>query len=177
MIDGRAIPFRATIREMTNGTFHYDLSVGSEARDFSSPTVLDGSETSALQRDLAEWNLASAEPAVNGGDPIITPRRAQVINTAAREALAAAGLLGKIGLRVEAGPLVGPNGSYSGGIISILRDRGKGWRHTLDHEIVHALRDPARWGGSHGLFTSDEWRALVRAARGDADIRSRVERA
>lgn len=44
-----------------------------------------------------------------------------------------------------------------------------------DHEIVQAFRDSMRWGGTHGLFTAQKWRALVRAARADAGIRARVE--
>lgn len=114
---------------------------------------------------------------IAGGGETITPAQARTINAAARTELALVGLLGKIGLRVEAGRLVGATGTYSQGVISILRNGAQGWRQTLDHEIVHALRDPARWGGTHGLFTADEWRAMVRAARADAGIRERVEAA
>ena len=53
----------------------------------------------------------------------------------------------------------------------------KGWRHTLDHEIIHALRDDGLWNRDRGIFTADEWRALARTARADRDIRSRVEAA
>lgn len=114
---------------------------------------------------------------LRAGGETITPAQARTINAAARTELALVGLLGKIGLRVEAGRLVGATGTYSQGVIGILRNGAQGWRHTLDHEIVHALRDPARWGGTHGLFTADEWRAMVRAARADAGIRDRVEAA
>lgn len=114
---------------------------------------------------------------LRAGGETITPAQARTINAAARTELALVGLLGKIGLRVEAGRLVGATGTYSQGVIGILRNGSQGWRHTLDHEIVHALRDPARWGGTHGLFTADEWRAMVRAARADAGIRDRVEAA
>ncbi|MFV0384552.1 hypothetical protein, partial [Paracoccus sp. (in: a-proteobacteria)] len=38
-------------------------------------------------------------------------------------------------------------------------------------------RDGGLWGKDYGLFTRDEWRALVRAARGDDAIRARVEAA
>ena len=40
-------------------------------------------------------------------------------------------------------------------------------RGVMRHEIVHALRDPGLWGEPFGLFSREEWRALVRAARGD----------
>lgn len=112
-----------------------------------------------------------------GEGEALTPESARQINAAARDELGRVGLLDKIGLKVEPGRLTGATGSYGRGVISILRDGAKGWRHTLDHEIIHALRDPARWGGSHGLFTQAEWRALVREARADADIRARVEKA
>ena len=111
------------------------------------------------------------------GGEAITAADARSINAAARDALAAVGLLDKIGLKVEAGRLAGATGNYSRGVVSILRNGANGWRHTLDHEIIHALRDPARWGGTHGLFSAEEWRALVRAARADAGIRARVEAA
>lgn len=112
------------------------------------------------------------------GGEAITPERARAINEAGRGELAKAGLLGKVGLKVETGRLSGPSGTYTGGIVSILRDRASGgWRHTLNHEIIHALRDSARWGGTHGLFTREEWQALVRAARADKAIAARVKAA
>ncbi|MGN7869540.1 PLxRFG domain-containing protein [Paracoccus sp. 22332] len=112
---------------------------------------------------------------MDGTGEAITPVQARSINAAARSVMARVGLLDKIGLKVEAGRLTGATGSYSRGVVSILRNGAQGWRHTLDHEIVHALRDPARWGGTHGLFAAQEWRSLVAAARADAGIRARVE--
>lgn len=110
-----------------------------------------------------------------GEDPsTITPTQARAINAAALRTLEAVGLLGKIGLKVEAGRMVGASGTYRRGVISILRDGANGWRHTLDHEIIHALRDPTRWGARHGLFSADEWQALVGAARRNEAIRARV---
>ncbi|SEG04517.1 hypothetical protein SAMN05421751_10988 [Jhaorihella thermophila] len=44
------------------------------------------------------------------------------------------------------------------------------------HEIIHALRDKALWGRPYGLFTREEWRALVRAARADKDLMARIRR-
>ena len=78
--------------------------------------------------------------------------------------IARSGLLGKVGLSVKAGKITGPTGTYARGVISILRDGKKGWRHTLNHEIVHALRDASRWGASHGLFTPEEWREVLAMA-------------
>lgn len=62
------------------------------------------------------------------------------------------------------------------GFIRILRPGGN-WKHTLDHEIIHALRDPSLWGRRHGLFDAAEWHALVKAARADEAISARVKAA
>nr|RDS95200.1 PLxRFG domain-containing protein [Cereibacter sphaeroides f. sp. denitrificans] len=68
-------------------------------------------------------------------------------------------------------------GHYRNGFIGLRVGAGD-WRGTLDHEILHALRDPGNAGGAkYGLFTRDEWVGLVRAARKDADIVARVEKA
>jgi hypothetical protein len=67
-------------------------------------------------------------------------------------------------------------GSYRGGEIKVnagAADPG----HVVRHEIIHALRDANLWGQPYGLFTGQEWRALVRAARADEGIRRAVERA
>ncbi|WP_339816554.1 PLxRFG domain-containing protein [uncultured Paracoccus sp.] len=179
MMGGQEYFVVAAIREKADGTYHYDLSMDRRASGFSTATVQEQrSRTSALEGDSADINLELADPSVNNSDgKSLSLAQARAINAAARTELALVGLLGKIGLRVEAGRLAGPTGSYSQGVVSILRKGSQGWRHTLDHEIVHALRDPARWGGTHGLFTADEWRAMVRAARADAGIRDRVEAA
>lgn len=67
-------------------------------------------------------------------------------------------------------------GSYRGGEIKVnagAADPG----HLVRREIIHALRDANLWGQPYGLFTGQEWRALVRAARADEGIRRAVERA
>lgn len=179
-IADRQINLIATIRETRDGKFHYDLSKDIDGG--RSETALRQGEaklrSSALEGAPTELNLDLADASVNStGGEAITPAQARAINAAGRAELAHVGLLNKIGLKVEAGRLTGATGSYSRGVISILRNGSQGWRHTLDHEIVHALRDPARWGGTHGLFTAQEWQALVRAARASKAIRARVEAA
>lgn len=105
----------------------------------------------------------------------ITPDDARRINVAARAELDKVGISNRI--RAVAGGEGTAAGTYQRGIIRIIRGADGNWRHTLDHEIVHALRDPEIWGGEAGLFTRDEWRALVRAARADDAVRTRVEKA
>ncbi|MFV0383929.1 hypothetical protein, partial [Paracoccus sp. (in: a-proteobacteria)] len=124
------------------------------------------------QSDTA--NIDRLAPEINS-DPTLTPARARAINAAARAELERIGIAGQV--RAEAGGAGAATGSYLRGVIRIIHDRGRGWRHTLDHEIIHGLRDGGLWGKDYGLFTRDEWRALVRAARGDDAIRARVEAA
>lgn len=135
---------------------------------------------SAIEADLladAEKDQDDAKESRFGddltGDPALTPARAREINAAARAELEKVGIAGRV--RAEAGGSGNASGTYQRGVIRIIRDRGKGWRHTLDHEIIHALRDGKLWSREYGIFTAEEWRALARAARADRDIRSRVE--
>ncbi|MFN3847197.1 MAG: hypothetical protein ACK4RZ_15465, partial [Paracoccaceae bacterium] len=65
-------------------------------------------------------------------------------------------------------------GRQSGATIEVNPAAGD-VRGVMRHEIVHALRDPALWGEPFGLFRREEWRALVRAARGDAALMKRVQ--
>ena len=105
----------------------------------------------------------------------ITPADARRINAAARAELEKVGIADRI--RVQVGGNGTAAGTYQRGVIGILRGADGNWRHTLDHEIIHALRDSETWGGEAGLFSRDEWRALVRAARADDAVRARVEKA
>lgn len=174
---GREYSVIATIREKTDGTYHYDLSMDREASGFSTATVQEQrSRTSALEGGPADLNLGLADAEVNHSDgERLTPADARAVNAVANEALTAVGI--ERAVSVQAGANTGgANASYRRGVISILRPGGN-WKHALDHEIIHALRDPALWNRSHGLFSADEWRALVRAARADKAIRSRVEAA
>ncbi|MFV0303026.1 MAG: hypothetical protein ACK5IP_19525, partial [Paracoccus sp. (in: a-proteobacteria)] len=165
-----------TIREMEDGRKFYDLNhdnlVGTrtkgpmDARESRvEPDVEIGADT---------LNIASADAEINS-DPTLTPARARAINVAAWRELSRIGIGGQV--RAEAGGAGEATGSYQRGVIRIIHDRGRGWRHTLNHEIIHALRDSDQWGKDYGLFTAEEWRALARAARADDAIRGRVEAA
>jgi len=60
--------------------------------------------------------------------------------------------------------------------ITVAAQSGAGPIGATRHELIHALRDPALWGGRpYGLFTQAEWRELVRAARSDKEIREWVD--
>ena len=56
-LDGEVKTVIATVREKSDGTFHYDLSMERGAGGFSSPTVRDQARTSALEGDPADVNL------------------------------------------------------------------------------------------------------------------------
>lgn len=173
---GREYSVIAAIREKADGTYHYDLSMDRGASGFSTATVQEQrSRTSALEGDSAALNLDIAGESVNGdAGEALTPAQARAVNATARAELEKVGIAGQVA--AQAGGNGTANASYRRGVISILRPGGN-WKHALDHEIIHALRDPALWNRSHGLFEADEWRALVRAARADKAIRSRVEAA
>ncbi|MDB6179011.1 PLxRFG domain-containing protein [Paracoccus sp. Z330] len=182
-LGGRLKDVIVTIREMNNGTFHYDLSRdNSEGALFQrmgdqSEMNVAGSrpsspifEVGARAASPANINIEISEAEING-DPTLTPANARAINTAARAELVKVGISGRV--RVEVGGNGRSQGTYRRGVIRILR-AGKDWKHTLDHEIIHALRDGNMWNKDYGLFTADEWRSLVKAARADKAIRDRV---
>jgi hypothetical protein len=59
-------------------------------------------------------------------------------------------------------------GYAEGGRITVNASAAPGARGVMRHEIIHALRDPERWGSPFGLFTDAEWGSLEAAARADA---------
>ena len=147
-----------------NGTSIYD------EHEFESPV-----KDSAAQVD-AQRQAGEKESRFRRSEDM-TPADARAVNAAARAELEKVGLAGRVSVEATAegrAGKTGVSGSYGRGVIGILRPGGN-WKHTLDHEIIHALRDPALWDRDHGLFTAEEWRALVAAAKADRAIRSRVE--
>jgi predicted RNA methylase len=61
------------------------------------------------------------------------------------------------------------------GVIGVSATAEEGPKGVLRHEIIHALRRPELWGGTHGLFTAEEWKALVFAARKETALRAEVD--
>ncbi|MBP0484681.1 PLxRFG domain-containing protein [Sagittula salina] len=76
--------------------------------------------------------------------------------------------------KITAGPLR-LDGFYDDGQIGVAEDAADP-RSVLNHELIHALRDPDLWGGEAGIFTRAEWQALVRAARADKALMDRIRR-
>lgn len=68
------------------------------------------------------------------------------------------------------------DGQQAGNIISVSYDAADPVA-TINHEIVHVLRDQAVWDKPYGLFTREEWQALVAAARADKKLMAKIEAA
>ena len=143
-----------------NGTSIYD------EHEFESP-VKDSAAKVDAQRQAGEKESRFRR------SEDMTPADARAVNAAARAELEKVGLAGRVSVEATAEGRAGVTGSYLGGVIRIIRPGGN-WKHTLDHEIIHALRDPSLWGARYGMFTAEEWHALVKAARADKGIRDRV---
>lgn len=95
-----------------------------------------------------------------------------------RDELKRAGISGKVRLHIapkfnHQGQTL--DGYFLNGMIGVGTEAHDGAVGILRHEIIHALRDSRLWGQSHGLFTADEWRALVRAARADKRLMEQVQ--
>jgi Large polyvalent protein associated domain 39/Large polyvalent protein-associated domain 3 len=189
MLDGVAKDVIATIRETNEGRFHYDLgrdvSDGARYNRFQDgETAVRMSETQvrspALEGSSVEINIDYADQQFNLLPKPILPSAFRDISVLLNQELRAAGLDGKVsGALVR--NLVGAagipiQGRQAGSVIEV-NAASSNPLGVMRHEIIHALRDTGLWGKPYGLFTAEEWRALVKAARADKDIVARVQRA
>ncbi|MBV7408773.1 PLxRFG domain-containing protein [Maritimibacter sp. DP1N21-5] len=100
----------------------------------------------------------------------------RLIQMAVNNEMRAHGIKGRVPARVVAEILSTRTGTPIPGVFStrtgIEISAGSGFDPTsiLHHEIIHALRSSQLWGRDYGLFDQNEWRALTRAARADAEI-------
>lgn len=110
----------------------------------------------------AGWGEVDADPEPSAAEI------AAIARDVAKE-MAAHGLAGKVTAEVVKEIRKGVFGLYTRAVgrIRVKADRDLDTIGLLHHEIVHALRDMTLWGAPYGLFTQDEWRGLVRAARDD----------
>ncbi|MDB6454269.1 PLxRFG domain-containing protein [Falsirhodobacter sp. 20TX0035] len=140
--------------------------------------VIDVFDTGYTQAVAPSRESRFAAPARDAGARQATPEQLAAIESAARVELAKLGIGEAVKVEAKATGKAGVAGSYQNGRISVILDANGKWRETLDHEVIHALRDKALWDGAeYGLFTQDEWRALVKAARADKALVERVEAA
>lgn len=191
-----------TIREAQNGTFYYDLNTDvSDGARFSlsnsdeatvrvgNAQVLDpalevGPATLNLEIDAGFVKARRADFDAAAGDTITSAPEARKamrkVRRALRDELARFGIGANITLDVREGvidnfPGIGAmDGYFLDGVIGIAADTPGGYMGVLRHEVIHALRNPQLWGKDHGLFTANEWRALVRAARQNTRLMDQV---
>lgn len=166
------------VAETEDGKFHYDLSRdnGDGALFSRGSETAIGSEPYGFEDNPVTLNIDFAEPEINAP----TPSDLRKIAVSVTETMAVHGLHGKVSWRAVRGLMsaagVPALGAYRGGEIRV-NDRAADPAHTTRHEIIHALRDAALWDSPYGLFSQDEWRALVKAVRGNEALRRAVDRA
>ena len=178
VLDGQPRDVVAHVMETADGNFHYDLSRdmsdGARFMRFGADTSITG-DRYGLEDNPVDINLDFADPEINA-DAVPVGSLRDIAHMAQAE-IASAGLAGKVTPRVVRGLLgaagVPIQGRQRGAMIEVNPAAGDA-RGVMRHEIVHALRDPDLWGASHGLFRPEEWRALVKAARSDADLMDKV---
>jgi N12 class adenine-specific DNA methylase len=193
-LDGRPKDVVVIARETRFGVFEYRLSKDTSlgARFLMEPTGgADRFTPSGVEGDTeVEINISVEEPSGKGqkspsgwgeieADAPITDAAIASVTRDLNAELARSGLAGKASVRVVKG-LTNAAGKSVGGVaagsrIGINPDSPYGVMGTMRHEIVHVLRNAALWGKEYGLFTADEWRGLVRAARADKAIEARVD--
>jgi len=160
---GEAKDVIATIREMDNGTYHYDLSRDmADGARFRRTSGLADAKAYGLEDNPVELNIEIAEAKINLDENLLD---------AVSSVMKQHGLDGKVNVAMVAG-LVGELGGdiagrYRNAEIALNPASGD-VLGTLRHEIIHALR---------GAFTKGEWSALRRAALRNKPIRARVEKA
>lgn len=130
-----------------------------------------------VKREMAEARENRAKDTAKGAS--IPDGKIALVTRAMNGAMQRMGLEGKVTaalLRNINGLALNTTGAYRAGRIEVAEANGeRGAMGVLYHEIVHALRDDALWGKPYGLFTLEEWRSLVAAARGRGDIMARVD--
>lgn len=117
------------------------------------------------------------------GDAPLTRSELLAVQAQVDAEMAATGLFGKVPARVLRSVINAVTGrkvqgAYGKevGAIQVAGNTADGPIGTLRHEIIHALRDSALWGSSHGLFTKAEWQGLVREARKNKALMDETKR-
>ncbi|WP_299671647.1 PLxRFG domain-containing protein [uncultured Roseobacter sp.] len=141
--------------------------------------MLSEAEEAAAQEDtdqaLEGWDMVDPFPEISRED--MRQLRADV-----QAEMDAVGLTGKVSARVLRQVMSNVTGQpvqgayrRTEGAIRVAADSGAGPMGTLNHEIIHALRDSTLWQRPYGLFTQKEWRALARKARADKALIDRLK--
>ncbi|WP_078541243.1 PLxRFG domain-containing protein [Thioclava sp. DLFJ5-1] len=175
-IDGQTQNFIATVRETSRGTFHYDLSADNRGGQTEGSAAHHPAgrqdRKPALEGSPAGLNLSVSSENINPGSKDMAGLTADL-----NAMNAAAGTSKKVNVRVVRSLLDGAGipvrGRYQGGTIEVSASSPDA-AHTMRHELIHALRDETLWGEPYGMFSRDEWRALVDYTRKDKELSARV---
>lgn len=172
----------ATVHEMQNGRYHYDLP-----RDMS-----DGARFKKTTARMS--NAQRLDPAVDGSpikaklslvetgsksSTVTKKGLVAVARDANNEIRKALGDRVKLRLGERAFDFGAGYESLDGycinGTIGVALDADDAVG-VARHEVIHALRDPKVFGGTHGAFSKAEWQTLVRAACKNKALRDRIAR-
>lgn len=204
-VGGKVQDVIVTVREHKNGHFQYTLSRDNSAgarfsksitnhpeRVGDKPKAPDGiwDHAGTLNLYLDEQNFKSRAKAWAEQPYSLITRpefqaKAEEVKLDLIEQLQKVGIANKIKVKVAehifaltpSGVTVKANGFQFGNIIAIAT-RGSGLtKDVMNHESIHALKSPDLWGGrKYGLFSQQEWRALVAHARKDKARMANVRR-
>lgn len=130
----------------------------------------------ALEGSPVELNIDFAEPAANREKPLPADLReiTRAVNAEIASSLPGGKVTGRVVARLFDFAGAEIQGRYRNGRIEVNAAAPDGALGVARHEVVHALRDPDLWGAPYGAYTQNEWRELVRVARGRDDLRNQV---
>lgn len=177
-IAGETRQLVVTIREVMDGRKFYDLSISNSGARFSEEPMgkRESRQTPDMELGAGVLNLDFAPEEINAVAASEAEPGADALAAIARDLEAwmrKAGLKQKVSVEVVRRLASGAQGLYRRsadglGRIAVRADAPSDPLGVLRHEIIHALRAMKQ-------FTEPEWNALVRAARRNTNIRTRIE--
>ncbi|WP_444668343.1 PLxRFG domain-containing protein [Cereibacter changlensis] len=155
----------------------YENAVRKAAERYVPRTMIEAANSGANPGILARRPTPSAGPAP---DSVITDADLLKVEAEAAQELRKVGIGRRVVASAIRGSRTGSIGTYQAGKIGLNLSApdaaAGGWRGTLDHEIIHALRDSAATDQPFGLFTEAEWKGLIREARKDTELMAWADR-
>ncbi len=161
-IDGERHRIGAIARIDANGRYHYDLT-NKVRKDVGDPVETGGASKASVpvveSAADADFNLVVLDEQSNNA-----PSR-DIDLAALQERLEQVGISRKVALRVvdTLNGAAGDYGAFGERLIRIASDTEQDAGFTLNHEIVHALREM-------GLFNTSDWSILAAKAKRDPGL-------